>query len=66
MRRPIEAIPELRMVVLTHAVESDGTILPEGRSGTVVHAYRDGKHYEVEFEHPACAVTVERGDIEPA
>jgi hypothetical protein len=59
-----QRIPELSMVVLRHRVESDeGPVLPEGRSGTVVHAYRDGEHYEVEFEDPACAVTVTRGDI---
>jgi hypothetical protein len=60
-------IEELSMVVLRHPVTSDeGDRLPEGRRGTVVHAYRDGRHYEVEFVDPACAVTVDRTDIRPA
>jgi hypothetical protein len=63
-----QRIPELSMVVLRHRVRlgSEGPVLSEGHSGTVVHAYKDGEHYEVEFEHPACAVTVARGDIRPA
>jgi hypothetical protein len=48
-------------------VERKGRVLPEGGRGTVVHAYRDGEHYVVEFSEPfPCAVTVGRDDIQPA
>jgi Domain of unknown function (DUF4926) len=62
------SIPELSIVALTHAVrepESD-RMLPEGTTGAVVFAYRDGAGYEVEFDEPFhCVVTVERDDIRP-
>jgi hypothetical protein len=59
-------VPELSVVVLRHAVECDGRVLPEGDRGTVVHVYRDGEHYEVEFAEPfPCTVTLGRDDIRP-
>jgi hypothetical protein len=34
-------------------------VLPEGGRGTVVHVYRDGEHYEVEFAQPfPCTITL--------
>ena len=57
-------IPELSVVALKHPVECKGSILPEGGKGTIVHVYRDGEHYEVEFVEPfACTLTLRRGDI---
>jgi hypothetical protein len=40
-------IRELDTVVLIHDIEEHS--LKEGDIGTVVHCYRDGKAYEVEF-----------------
>jgi len=38
--------------------------VPEGGRGTVVHVYRDGEHYEVEFSEPfRCTLTVVADDI---
>lgn len=55
------------LTALTHSVECKGRVLPEHNKGTVVHAYRDGQHYEVEFSGPfPCTVTVRRDDIRPA
>jgi type III restriction enzyme len=60
------SIPELSVVALRHSVECKGAVLPEGGKGTVVHVYRDGEHYEVEFAEPfPCTVTLRRGDIHP-
>ena len=57
-------IPELSVVALRHSRECDGKVLPEGAKGAVVHAYRDGADYEVEFEEPFhCVVTIGRDDI---
>jgi hypothetical protein len=63
----IMTVPELSVVALTHSVPArDGRILPEGATGTVVLAYRDGAGYEVEFVKPFhCLVTVKRDDIRP-
>ena len=59
-------IPELSVVALKHPVECNGGVLPEGRKGTIVHVYRDGEHYEVEFAEPLpCTVTLRRDDIYP-
>jgi hypothetical protein len=30
-------------------VDLYGTLIPAGAKGTIVHVYRSGKHYEVEF-----------------
>jgi type III restriction enzyme len=58
------SIPELTMVALRHPVERKGGVLPEGGKGTVVHVYRDGEHYEVEFADPfPCTVTLRRDEI---
>jgi type III restriction enzyme len=60
------SIPELSVVALRHPVECKGGVLPEGGKGTIVHIYRDGEHYEVEFAEPfACTVTLQRDDIHP-
>ena len=57
-------IPELVVVVLRNPVEHDGSILPAGSTGTVVHAYPGGQLYEVEFAKPfPCVVTVNRDDV---
>jgi type III restriction enzyme len=57
---------ELNVVALRHSIECKGAVLPEGGKGTVVHAYRDGEHYEVEFAEPfPCTVTLGRDDIRP-
>lgn len=40
-------IKELQRVVLTEPVPAEG--LESGDVGTVVHAYRDGEAFEVEF-----------------
>ena len=61
------SIPELHIVALRHPVGCKGGVLPEGGKGTVVHIYRDGEHYEVEFAKPfPCTVTLRRDDIHPA
>jgi type III restriction enzyme len=58
------SLPELSVVALSHPVECKGRVLPEGGKGTVVHVYRDGEHYEVEFADPfPCTVTLRRADI---
>ena len=55
-----QTIPELSTVVLRHPLAG----LPEGQQGTVIHAWRDGSHYLVEFAaHRALVVEVERDDI---
>ncbi|HET6179091.1 MAG TPA: DUF4926 domain-containing protein [Candidatus Sulfotelmatobacter sp.] len=60
------SIPELSVVALRHPVECKGGVLPEGAKGTVVHVYRDGEHYEVEFAEPfPYAITLRRDDIHP-
>jgi hypothetical protein len=58
---------ELSSVALRHPVECKVGVLPEGARGTVVHVYRDGEHYEVEFPEPfRCTVTLMGDDIQPA
>ena len=57
-------VPELSVVALRRSVECEGRVLPEGGKGTIVHVYRDGEHYEVEFAEPLpCTVTLHRDDI---
>ena len=59
-------IPELSVVALTHPVQYKGRVLPEGGKGTIVHVYRDGEYYEVEFAEPfPCTVTLRRAEIHP-
>ena len=56
--------PELSVVALTHDVNVDGAMLPNGSRGTVVYVYQTGVAYEVEFEEPFHAVvTLEPGDL---
>ena len=60
-------IPELSVVTLTHSLEYKARELPEGTVGTVVHAWRDGEHYAVEFTKPfPCVVSLVHSDIQPA
>ena len=59
-------IPELSVAALRRPVKCKGGVLPEGGKGTIVHVYRDGAHYEVEFAEPLpCTVTLRRADIYP-
>lgn len=58
-------IKEHNRVVLTAAVPNEG--LEPGDVGTVVHVYKDGKAYEVEFTtldgKTAAVVTVEASQV---
>ena len=58
---------ELERVVLTEPVPAEG--LEAGDVGTVVHAYKDGRAFEVEFTtlegKTAAVVTVEASDVRP-
>ncbi len=60
-------IKEHERVVLTTAVPDKG--LEPGDVGTVVHVYKDGRAYEVEFVtldgHTAAVVTLEVSQIRP-
>ena len=60
-------IKELDRVVLTAAVPAEG--LEAGDVGTVVHAYEDGRAFEVEFTtldgRTAAVVTVETSSVRP-
>jgi len=60
-------IKEHERIVLTVAVPSEG--LEAGDVGTVVHIYRDGQAYEVEFialdGHTAAVVTLEASQVRP-
>jgi hypothetical protein len=60
-------IKELDRVVLTASVPAEG--LEVGDVGTVVHAYEDGKAFEVEFTTlegaTAAVVTVEASAVRP-
>ena len=56
--------PELSRVTLAKAVDSNDGLVPAGSTGTIVHVYRDGTAYEVEFTRPLHAIaTVEADDI---
>ena len=66
-RRSSRSIRKLSVVSLKRPVECKGGVMPEGGKGTVVHVYRDGEHYEIEFSQPfPCTVTVSAEDIQPA
>lgn len=58
-------IKELERVVLTEPLTAEG--LESGDVGTVVHTYRDGAAFEVEFTtldgHTAAVVTVEASQV---
>jgi hypothetical protein len=60
-------IKEHERVVLTTAVPEHG--LEPGDVGTVVHVYKDGEAYEVEFVtldgHTAAVVTIEASQVRP-
>jgi hypothetical protein len=60
-------IKEHERVVLTSAVSAEG--LEAGDVGTIVHIYRDGLAYEVEFTtlegNTAAVVTVEAAQVRP-
>jgi hypothetical protein len=60
-------INEHERVVLTVTVPGEG--LEPGDVGTVVHVYRDGEAYEVEFValdgHTAAVVTLEGSQVRP-
>ena len=60
-------IKEHERVVLKTAVSAEG--LEAGDVGTVVHVYRDGRAYEVEFTtlegKTAAVVTVESSQVRP-
>ena len=60
-------IKELDVVVLTAAFPNEG--LEPGDVGTVVHAYEDGKAFEVEVftldGETAAVVTVEASQVRP-
>ncbi|MBI4621593.1 MAG: DUF4926 domain-containing protein [Verrucomicrobia bacterium] len=60
-------IREHERAVLTTAVPTEG--LEAGDVGTIVHVYRDGAAYEVEFitldGRTAAVVTLEAGQVRP-
>lgn len=60
-------VKEHDRVVLTFPVPEDG--LEPGDVGTVVHVYRDGQAYEVEFVtlegHTAVVTTLEASQVRP-
>lgn len=60
-------IKEHNRIVLKAAIPAEG--LEAGAVGTVVHIYRDGLAYEVEFTtlagDTAAVVTVEAGQVRP-
>ena len=60
-------IAEHQRVVLTSPVPDKG--LEAGDVGTVVHVYRDGEAYELEFValdgHTAAVVTVDASQVRP-
>jgi hypothetical protein len=60
-------IKEHERIVLTRPVPNEG--LEAGDVGTVVHVYRDGSAYEIEFTtldgKTAAVVTVEAADVRP-
>ena len=58
---------EHERIVLLQAIPKEG--LEEGDVGSIVHIYKDGQAYEVEFialdGHTRAVVTVEAEDIRP-
>ena len=60
-------IKEHDRIVLKTPVPAEG--LEEGDVGTVVHVYKDGEAYEVEFValdgHTAAVVTLEAAQVRP-
>jgi hypothetical protein len=63
MRKP----KELDRVSLREPVSHGEDVYPAGAEGTVVHRYKDGAAFEVEFARPVAGViTVEASQIEVA
>ncbi len=63
-KRAPSLFSELSIVALSHAVETDGGVLPAGTVGTVVATYDDGDGYEIEVHSPFHAViTVGTDDL---
>ena len=58
----MKMIQEHDRVVLTTAIPTEG--LEAGDVGTMVHIYRDGQAYEVEFK-TAAVVTLEASQVRP-
>jgi hypothetical protein len=62
-----DMIKEHERIVLKVSLPAEG--LEAGDVGTVVHVYRDGRAYEVEFTtlegKTAAVVTVESADVRP-
>lgn len=60
-------IKELDVVTLTHDLDEHGLL--KGTKGAVVHCYKDGQGFEIEFVNEAgetlALLTLERSDIEP-
>jgi Domain of unknown function (DUF4926) len=60
-------IREHDLVMLIEPVPSEG--LEEGDVGTVVHVYKDGEAYEIEFltleGHTAAVATLESSQVRP-
>ena len=53
-------LAELSRVTVSSAVPADEGYLPAGSYGTIVHVYKGGRAYEVEFELPFhCVLTLE-------
>ncbi len=63
----MKMIKEHERIVLTTSVPAEG--LEAGDVGTVVHVYKDGEAYEVEFVtldgHTAAVVTLEALQVRP-
>ncbi len=57
-------IMEHDVVRLSDAIVSDEGLIPVGETGTVVHIYRDGTAFEVEFDAPFHVVTVMATKVE--
>ena len=54
-------IKELDIVALTHDIEEHGLL--KGSHGTVVHRYKNGQGFEVEFIDAASVLTLSAADI---
>lgn len=56
---------DLSVVELTRSVAFLDGVMPKGTVGAIVHVWKDGEHFEVEFTDPPCVVSVETADIMP-
>ena len=58
-------LAELSRVAVRSDVPADEGYLPAGSFGTIVHVYKGGRAYEVEFERPFhCVLTLDGGVID--